>query len=223
MIRNASELRAAGRAKLTGHWAEAAMLTFVYAVVTGIIGAGTGALYSVLFEGLSPILSLLLLPMAWGYTMTFLVNHRGEDNDPFDIGHLFDGYRDFQRIFCTILLQNIYIFLWTLLLIVPGIVKAMSYALTPYILRDRPELKNNGAIELSMAMMQGHKLQLFWLYLTFIGWGILCLFTLGIGFFWLQPYTVASITAFYEDVKGDFENGGQAEQPKDYATDNYQK
>lgn len=73
--------------------------------------------------------------------------------------------------------------------------------MTCYILKDQPELSFNAAIERSMAMMHGHKMQLFMLYLGFIGWFILSLLTLGIGFLWLIPYVNAAQTAFYLDLK----------------------
>ena len=66
-------------------------------------------------------------------------------------------------------------------------------------------MKNNEAIELSMKMMEGHKLDLFWLYLSFIGWGILCCFTFGIGLLWFVPYMQAAFVEFYEDVKAEYE------------------
>ena len=106
-------------------------------------------------------------------------------------------------------LMYLFTFLWSLLLIIPGIVKSFSYAMTPYILEERPELSANEAIDHSCSMMKGHKFDLFWLYLSFIGWGILCIFTLGIGLLWLMPYMQTSVAAFYEDVKADYElNGG---------------
>jgi uncharacterized membrane protein len=101
--------------------------------------------------------------------------------------------------------MQVYTLLWTLLFIIPGIIKSLSYAMTPFVLRDNPEMKNNEAIELSMKMMDGHKGDLFWLYLTFIGWGILCIFTFGIGYFWFAPYVQASTAQFYEEVKADYE------------------
>jgi len=107
------------------------------------------------------------------------------------------------------LLRQIFIWLWSLLLIIPGIIKSFSYALTPYILEEQPELSANDAIDRSRAMMRGHKFDLFWLYLSFLGWAILCVFTMGIGFLWLIPYVQSSEVAFYEDVKADYElNGG---------------
>lgn len=190
----ASEMRAAARENLSGHWMEAALLIFVYVLITGSLSsipmAGAGV-------------SLFLMPMGWGVTCAFLGMKRGED-DPMNINCLIVGYKDFSRIFLTLLLQGVYVFLWSLLLVIPGIIKSMSYAMTSYILRDYPELRYNGAIELSMDMMQGHKWELFYLYLTFIGWGILCIFTLGIGIFWLEPYIETSVANFYEKVKEDY-------------------
>ena len=102
-----------------------------------------------------------------------------------------------------------FIALWSLLFIIPGIIKAFSYAMTPFILEEHPELSANEAIDHSRAMMKGHKFDLFWLILSFIGWGFLCLFTFGIGYLWLTPYMETSVAAFYEDVKADYEvNGG---------------
>ena len=108
-------------------------------------------------------------------------------------------------------LVMLFTFLWSLLFIIPGIVKCFSYSMTPFILEEHPELGANEAIDHSRAMMKGHKFDLFWLILSFIGWGFLCLFTFGIGYLWLTPYMDTSVAAFYEDVKADYEvNGGLA-------------
>ena len=202
MINSASEIRSAARKALSGHWAEAAMLTFVYCLVAWAFSAIVGGLEYVQ-AGLGTVASLLLLPLGWGYAVVFLANSRGAE-DPFNVSRLFDGYKDFGRVFTTILLMQVYTFLWTLLLIVPGIIKALSYSMTSFVLYDNPEMKNNEAIELSMKMMDGHKMDLLWLYLTFIGWGILCIFSLGIGYFWLAPYVQTSLAQFYEEVKEDY-------------------
>ena len=148
-------MRRQGASDLRGRWGEAALFTFVYFIIAAIFSSTVTAGTDLFVSGLGSVLSIFLIPMGWGYSMTFLANHRHEDDDPFNIGHLFDGYRDFVRIFLTLLLQKIYIALWALLLIVPGIIKAFSYAMTPFILRDHPDLRYNGAIELSMAMMRG--------------------------------------------------------------------
>ena len=78
-----------------------------------------------------------------------------------DFGVLFEGFQDYSRIFVTKLLQGIYTALWSLLLFVPGVIKHYSYAMTDYILKEEPEMKNNAAIEKSMAMMENNKMKLF--------------------------------------------------------------
>ena len=204
MIESASSIRSAARVALKGHWAEAAMLTFVYLLVSWAFSSIAVAGLDSVCTGLGTLASFLLMPLAWGFSMAFLLNRRGVE-DSFGIGKMFAGYKDFSRIFTTMFLQVIYILLWTLLLVIPGIIKSLSYSMTSFILLDNPEMKNNEAIELSMKMMDGHKMDLFWLQLTFIGWGILCFLTFGIGNFWLAPYMQASMAEFYEEVKAEYE------------------
>ena len=225
-----SEMRAAGRADLSGRWGESAMLTFVAFIISQLFNASVGGVFNRWYIdmsnfaqdfvepirntitywhfGLGDIITILLLPMWWGFKVTFLANHRKTDGDPFDITHLFDGYRDFVRIFCSMLLLYLIICIGLCLLIIPGIWAMLAFGITPYILRDYPDLKNQHAMRLSREMMAGHKWELFVLWLSFIGWFILSLFTLGIGFFWLCPYIQSSIANFYEEVKRDYEGAG---------------
>ena len=115
------------------------------------------------------------------------------------------GFKSWGHNVGGMLLMVVYTFLWSLLLIIPGIIKYFSYAMTPFILADKPELTANEAIELSMKMMDGHKLDFFILTLSFIGWSILAIFTLCIGYLWLMPYMYTTMAAFYEDVKAEYE------------------
>ena len=117
---------------------------------------------------------------------------------------LFDGYKDFQRIVFTSLLMYLYTFLWMLLLIVPGIIKGISYSQTLYVLKDNPELTTNAAIERSMAMMEGYKMKYFILQLSFIGWILLVILTCGILSLWITPYMSAANANFYEYVKEEY-------------------
>jgi uncharacterized membrane protein len=102
------------------------------------------------------------------------------------------------------LLYILFVFLWALLFYIPGIVKGIAYSLSPFILKDNPELSANEAINLSQKMMKGHKFDLFFLMLSFIGWIILGAFTLGIAYMWLVPYMSATLAAFYQDVKKEY-------------------
>lgn len=193
-MRNLSDYRAEARAALRGKWNTSALFVFVYALIVGAVNAVASPMKASLLG------TLLILPMAYGYTVAFLRQNRGEEQQ---IGWLFNDYN--RRVWITLLLRYIYTILWCLLLIIPGIIKSYSYMMTEYILHDNPELDGNIAIEKSMAMMDGHKMRLFLLDLSFIGWAILCVFTLGIGMFWLAPYISSSHAAFYEELKRDYE------------------
>ena len=98
------------------------------------------------------------------------------------------------------LLQSLYILLWSLLLIIPGILASYSYAMTEFILAECPDLTAGEAIARSKALMYGNRWRLFCLQFSFIGWSILCTLTLGIGNLWLTPYTHAATAAFYREI-----------------------
>ena len=98
-------------------------------------------------------------------------------------------------------LMMLYVMLWSILLIVPGFIMGLAYSMTPYILKDCPELSAHQAIKLSRKMMKGHKWEYFWLQLSFIGWIILGFLTLGIGYLWLMPYMLTTNAAFYQKIK----------------------
>ena len=218
-----SELRAQARERLEGKWGTFVLMTFLFYVIQALlqIPGSVGDLFKVLspenaltsesLSTLSVMLSLLALPLSWGLTVSLLRNHREES---VDLENLFDGFRGgrYTRVFCALFLVNLFTFLWTLLLIIPGIIKAFSYALTPYILLDEPELTARQAITRSCEIMQGRRWKLFCLYLSFIGWGILSVLTFGIGFLWLVPYMNASIAAFYEDARAEYEASKTIEQ-----------
>ena len=115
---------------------------------------------------------------------------------------LFSRFHIFWKAFGLQFLTSLYIMLWTLLFVIPGIIKSFSYSMAPYILEEDPSLGVNEAITLSREMMDGNKWRYFCLNLSFIGWAILCLFTFGIGFFWLTPYVAAANAAFYREISG---------------------
>lgn len=113
---------------------------------------------------------------------------------------LFRHFSNFKTAFCTRFLKWLYIFLWTLLFVIPGIIAAYSYAMTSYILAEHPELSASEAIARSKEMMRGNRWRLFSLHFSFIGWHILCSFTFGIGALFLNPYRAAADAAFYRDL-----------------------
>ena len=184
-----------GWAQLSGRWTPVALFTLVYMALCMVAGALTGPLVS--------LVSLMLMPMTYSYNVAFLDDKRSASE--FKIEQLFDGYKDFLRIMGTMLLTNVYQFLWTLLLIIPGVIKAISYSQTQFILKDCPELSFNEAIERSMDMMEGHKMQYFLLSLSFIGWILLAIISCGILSLWVNPYISATNAHFYEYVKDEYE------------------
>ena len=162
---------------------------------------GSSALYYLL-------MIFLVLPLALGFANACLRLLTAGENDV--LGNTCRiATRNYWHKVWGMFLMEVFIFLWSLLLLIPGIVKMFSYAMTPFILEENPELSANDAIDRSRAMMKGHKFDLFWLLLSFLGWFLLSMLTLGIGLLWLMPYVQTSIAAFYEDVKADYEvNGG---------------
>lgn len=202
MLKLNSELRAVSRTTLSGNWMMAALATLVYLLIAGGVS-------SIPVAG-SVLAIIITYPLAYGFAILFLDLFR--EGKPIDIGKLFDGFKDFGRVWGTLILVAIYTILWTCLLIIPGIVKSYSYALTPFILKDEPELKYNAAIEKSMRMMDGYKMKLFLLDLSFIGWMILSILTLGIGLLFLQPYMNTARAAFYEDLKAELSNANVSEE-----------
>ena len=100
------------------------------------------------------------------------------------------------------LLQSVYILLWSLLLVISGVIATYSYAMTEFILAEQPELTASEAIAQSKEMMSGNRWRLFCLHISFIGWDILSSLTLGIGYLWLRPYKHAAEAAFYREISG---------------------
>lgn len=97
----------------------------------------------------------------------------------------------------TMLLTEILLFFWTLLLIIPGIIKAYAYSMVPYILAENPNIGAEEAITLSNEMTKGHKLDMFILDLSFIGWYMLGVLALGVGIFFVMPYENATYAELY--------------------------
>lgn len=132
-----------------------------------------------------------------GYAQYLLKEH--DRREP-QFGDLFSQFERFGQGFAQAFLRGLYIFLWSLLFVIPGIVKSYAYAMTPFLMADHPNLTASEAISASKQMMDGHKGRLFWLDLTFIGWSILSALTFNLGYLFLNPYMNAAHAAFYRDL-----------------------
>lgn len=187
----ATPLRDEARVALTGNWHNGALVSFVAMVIVGVASA-------IPFLGYAA--AILTGPITIGLMFVFLDLLR-EKKQP-AVGDIFALFQEYTRYLMAYVLVYIYTLLWTLLFVVPGIIKSLSYSMTYYIMKDNPEITPSEAINQSMAMMEGHKMELFLLQLSFIGWFILGLLAFGIGLFWVIPYQYTAIAAFYEKVKG---------------------
>ena len=182
-----TELKNCAKQSLNGNWGTAILGVVIYMVVTSILSStGVGAFVTGL--------------VAVGYISLYLVLMRG--GKPSFEGCISAITENIGTKFIATLLVSLYTFLWSLLFIIPGIVKSYSYAMTPYILLDRPELSPTEALKESEKMMNGHKMDLFILDLSFIGWIFLSVLTCGVLILYVEPYMAATKSAFYLELKG---------------------
>lgn len=188
-------------ASLEGKWTNGVVATLIVFIISGgvstIVTAPMGEAMGV---GVSSIWSLLCLPLSWGFTVYFLNLIRNLD---INYERLFDGYKDFVRIFLAQFLVGLCVFIGTLLFIVPGVIVALMLSQTGFILKDNPQMSATDAMKLSKQMMDGHKSELFMLLLSFIGWLLLAMLTLGLGLLLLAPYYYSTLAHYYEDLKAE--------------------
>ena len=118
-----------------------------------------------------------------------------------EVGQLFSGFDRFGTHLVAYLLQTIFVALWTLLLIIPGIIAALSYSMTYFIIAEDSSISASEAIAKSKKMMKGNKWKLVCLGFRFIGWFLLVMLTFGIAFLWVGPYSYVSYAQFYDDLK----------------------
>ncbi len=136
----------------------------------------------------------LFNPLSVGCHGFFIENHE----QPARLEVLKKGFRNYGNVFLTLFLKDLFLVLWTLLLIVPGVIKAYSYRMVPYILAEDPTLSPTECITRSREMMRGNKWNAFVLDLSFIGWHILTILTFGlVGIFWTDPYKESTDAALY--------------------------
>jgi uncharacterized membrane protein len=186
-LKDNSELRSNAREQLGGNWGGAIISCVIFSIISSA-ASGAAGIGSLILGG----------PLELGLATYFLQLKRQKK---VQLEVLFQGFRNFEAALILYIARMIFTFLWSLLLIIPGIIAALKFSMAVYILHDNPELSGMDAINRSKEMMDGLKGKLFGLYLSFLGWAILCLFTFGIGYLWLFPYMKATEANFYEDLK----------------------
>ena len=196
MVTLNKDLMAQAREALSGRWKLAVGAFFVYTLILVAIGfiPFAGGIITLLIAG------ALTLGIS---TFSLTIARKGEAN----LEMIFSGFKYFGKTLGLFLLMCLFILLWMLLLIVPGIIASISYSLAFYIMSDDPNIGAMEAIDKSKKMMYGYKWKYFCLCCRFIGWILLGILSLGIGFLWIMPYMYVSFAKFYDDVKANFVEG----------------
>lgn len=188
---NRAELKSLAKQQIKGNIGTLFLVTLVVALVSYALNLipVAGSIASLL---LAPALSLAVVAIYLGLA---------EGKKP-SVGDVFSKFDQFWPAFKVNFLVGLFTALWALLFYIPGIVKAYSYSQAYYILAENPGIGAREAITRSRAMMNGHKMELFVLDLSFIGWYLLCCITFGIALIWVAPYIQATKTNFYNKIKG---------------------
>ena len=192
-----SNIRKAARQGLSGHWDIAILSTLLFflafsgptMVAILIFGEGFGTLIGNIY--------ILVTGGAFVLGLSYFIMRlfRGEYAKPVDI---FYGFDHILKAALLYIVMGIFVFLWSLLLIIPGIIAAYRYRLAYYIMLDNPNMATMEIISESKRLMRGNKGKLFILDLSFIGWGIIATITFGIGYLALVPYMNMAYFVFYE-------------------------
>lgn len=186
---NRAQIKVAAKSALKGHLGSAFLVVFVIGLLVGV--ASVTLVGAILLAG----------PLSAGLTFFFMKLYRGNDAH-FDDS--FSGFSNYSHNMAAGILVPLFTFLWSLLFFIPGIIKTFSYSMTFFILNDHPEYSATQAITESRRIMKGHKLDLFVLYLSFIGWDLLSVLTLGIlEIVYVTPYKYTAIAGFYDAIKGE--------------------
>ncbi len=196
---NNEEIRLEAREFLQGNWLKLALVWLIYGAILSLVPAtmGIGGIVPLIIGG----------PLMLGITRIFLKLWHRQD---FQIEEMFQGFNEFYRSMVAYLLIALHVFLWSLLLIVPGIIAAISYSMTLFIMAEDRGIEAQEAMRKSKKMMEGHKTEYFMLMLSFIGWFLLSCLTGGLGFLLLSSYTTMASTIFFQRLKGlvpQFETG----------------
>lgn len=194
-MRTRAELKAMAKEQIKGNLGP---LFVISLIVFGITYVASLLLSLIAFGNL--IVSIVISPafsLSTVYIYLALVNF-GQKPQAADA---FKGFNDFFTAFKANFLASIYVFLWSLLLIIPGIIKSYSYSMILYIVAENPGISAKEALKRSKEMMEGHKMEYFVLGLSFSGWILVTVLTFGIAGIWTIPYMNATMANFYNEIK----------------------
>lgn len=165
-----------------------------------LIAFATTLIYSFISAAVNSIAIGIILvgPLMYGYTV---FTREIIDREKAELENLFCGFSRFVETMIAGLIYTILISFGTALLIVPGIIITLGLSMTFYIMAENPTISGVDALKASWEMTKGYKGDIFVFSLKFIGWGLLCLLTCGIGFYALQPYFTIAFWHYYRDLK----------------------
>ncbi len=193
-MKTRAELKAMAKGQIRGNLG----ILFLITLIIGLISGVASGLLS-LIPGGSLVASIIITPAFTISVLRVYLNlAKGVKPAAKDA---FSGFDDFWSAFKVSFLVGLFTFLWSLLFVIPGIIKAISYSQATLIVAENPKTGALEAINQSKDMMEGHKMDYFVLGLSFIGWGLLVPFTLGILCIWLVPYINATQINFYNEIK----------------------
>lgn len=183
---NRAQLKNLAKSQIKGNVLMLALIT--------VIGMGLGYLASMI-----PVLGLFVMPLM-SLCIIYVYLKLANGVKP-DISELFNHFDAIWPVFKVYVLTMVFTVLWTMLLVIPGIIKAYAYSQAYYVLAENPGIGAREALRRSEAMMKGHKMEMFMLNMSFMGWAILGTFTFGLLYIWLIPYMQATMTNFYNSIK----------------------
>ena len=194
---NRVELKQQAKKQLGGKifgsgWLCAVLVVLIQAVVVSV---GSG-------EWWLGLAITLLIGGPLNYSVAKMFLKQSADGKPMNLRDLLAGFTDdFSGSFLLNLMQTIFTILWSLLLVVPGVIKALSWSMSFYVRVEHPEYGWKECMNASAALTNGHKGELFVLYLSFIGWYIVGTLCLGVGDLWVQAYMQATMAQCYNWLK----------------------
>ncbi|MBR2861239.1 MAG: DUF975 family protein [Clostridia bacterium] len=191
-----AELKALAKQQIKGNIG----ILFVMSLIVSVITALPNILSSIPFLGFVFSIGLLFINAAFSLSLMIIYLALTAGKKP-QIADIFIGFNDIWSAFKVTFLVGLFTFLWSLLFVIPGIVKACSYSQAMFILAENPGMSAREAINRSKKMMEGHKMDYFVLGLSFFGWILLAGLTFGILLIWLVPYMQATLANFYNSVK----------------------
>ena len=191
---NRAELKVAAKNQIKGKIG----ILFLIALIIALISGGAGLILS--FIPFGGLISSIVVTPAFALSIIRVYLNLAKGNKP-QAEDAFSGFDDFWSAFKVTFLVGLFTFLWSLLFIIPGIVKGYSYSMSTYILAENKGKPALECINESQRITDGHKMELFVLNLSFVGWGFLCGITFGIAGIWVLPYMQATYANVYNSLK----------------------